>query len=309
MNTTPNPTPTQATAREALQELVALKDLKAEIQRLAGMPSGDGGLERYSDAMMDYERRKPRAWQAARAVLAATEQEEVCLECHKAFLSRWGVCPKHAALAQVKEPAPAAIPAWKPLSYATPLDMWKAFKAGTKFVLHYHGKTFPVAHMQPRELVAYVMPPGMPVKVYPDGRNCESAGDAIWLEEIAEHTAPAAGHPPEPFAVYQSRYKSSRQEFSHAGNSTTFQWALDAYRSGHNVWTDPDDVLLYTSPNVPASQAQGAGSQPTGAWKRVPIEPTEEMLHAAAKAWQDCNDGQEILHEYRAMLAAVEAPR
>lgn len=83
-----------------------------------------------------------------------------------------------------------AAPTWKPLQYATPRDLWNAFKGGTKFVLHYHSKAYPVERMEDRETVVYVQPPGMPVKLYPDGRNCESAGDAIWLEELAA-TPPA----------------------------------------------------------------------------------------------------------------------
>lgn len=62
-----------AALREALRELVACKDLNEEIMRLAGEPSGDGGLERYTAAQADYERRKPLAWAAARALLGGDE--------------------------------------------------------------------------------------------------------------------------------------------------------------------------------------------------------------------------------------------
>lgn len=78
------------------------------------------------------------------------------------------------------------------LPYSTPMELWQAFKRGEKFVLHYHGRTFDVTNMSPREKVVYVQPPGMPVKVYPDGSNCESAGDAIWLERAALAALPPA---------------------------------------------------------------------------------------------------------------------
>lgn len=87
---------------------------------------------------------------------------------------------------------PASEPKWVALPYRTPTDLRNAFKSGTKFVLHYHGKSYEVTHMQAQERVCFVQPPGMPVKVYPDGRNCESAGDAIWLEQVSATPQPAA---------------------------------------------------------------------------------------------------------------------
>jgi hypothetical protein len=77
----------------------------------------------------------------------------------------------------------------QPLPYATPLELWRAFKDGTKFVLHYHGKTFDVTHMDPREKVVYIKPPGMPVKVYPDGRSAEGVGSNIWLAAAGVETS------------------------------------------------------------------------------------------------------------------------
>lgn len=81
--------------------------------------------------------------------------------------------------------------AWSPLPYATPMDLWNAFKAGRQFVLHYHGHTYPVTHMDPREHVVYVQPPGMPVKVRPDGSSAEGPGKGIWLAEAEVAAAPA----------------------------------------------------------------------------------------------------------------------
>jgi hypothetical protein len=89
--------------------------------------------------------------------------------------------------------------AYSPLPFSTPVELWKAFKNGAKFVLHYHGKTYDVTAMEPREKVVYVQPPVMPVKVYPDGRNCESAGDAIWLELLA--TQPPQAPPAAPWTA------------------------------------------------------------------------------------------------------------
>lgn len=76
------------------------------------------------------------------------------------------------------------------LNYKTPVELFKAFKSGVKFKLHYHGREFEVTHMEPREKVVYVQPPGMPVKVYPDGRSAEGGiGEpTIWLthSEVAQ---------------------------------------------------------------------------------------------------------------------------
>lgn len=81
---------------------------------------------------------------------------------------------------------PETTAVWKPLPYATPMELWRAFKSGTKFALHYHGKTSIVTHMEPRAVVAYVQPPGLAVKVLPDGRSAEGPGPGIWLEQLKE---------------------------------------------------------------------------------------------------------------------------
>lgn len=76
-----------------------------------------------------------------------------------------------------------------PLPYASPAELWRAFKNGAKFVLHYHGRTFDVERMEPREKVVYVQPPMMAVKVFADGRGAEGT-PAIWLEQqSAAHLA------------------------------------------------------------------------------------------------------------------------
>lgn len=69
----------------------------------------------------------------------------------------------------------------EPLPYATPLELYLAFKRGARFVLHYHGRTLNVERMEPREKVVYVQPPGFPVKVYPDGRSAEGPSQSIRL--------------------------------------------------------------------------------------------------------------------------------
>lgn len=51
-------------------------------------------------------------------------------------------------------------------------------------------------------------------------------------------------------------------------------------------------------------------NQGTVAWQFVPVEPTPEMVHAMALAWQqavDREDGNECIAEYRAALAAAPA--
>jgi hypothetical protein len=80
-----------------------------------------------------------------------------------------------------------------PLPYSTPLELWRAFKGGAKFILHYHDEEFEVTYMDPREKVVYVKPPGLPVKVFANGRSAEGPGAGIWLEEVPDaHTAPVA---------------------------------------------------------------------------------------------------------------------
>lgn len=64
------------------------------------------------------------------------------------------------------------------LPYATPVELYRAFRAGEKFDLRYHGKVFQVTSMEPRERVVYVAPPGMPVKVFPNGRSAEGSATA-----------------------------------------------------------------------------------------------------------------------------------
>lgn len=62
-------TPQAPDVRAALQELVALKDLK---DRLEGPLLNARGNERqWCEVSDEYERRKPLAWAAARAALAA----------------------------------------------------------------------------------------------------------------------------------------------------------------------------------------------------------------------------------------------
>jgi hypothetical protein len=80
------------------------------------------------------------------------------------------------------------------LPYKTPMELWQAFKGGAKFVLRYHGKTFDVTHMEPREKVVYVQPPGMPVKVFPDGRSAEGPSPAIRLAAAGVDTSDGGQH-------------------------------------------------------------------------------------------------------------------
>jgi hypothetical protein len=80
------------------------------------------------------------------------------------------------------------------LPYKTPMELWQAFKGGAKFVLRYHGKTFDVTHMEPREKVVYVQPPGMPVKVFPDGRSAEGPSPAIRLAALGVDTSDGGQH-------------------------------------------------------------------------------------------------------------------
>ena len=69
------------------------------------------------------------------------------------------------------------------LTYKTPMDLWRAFRSGVRFTLHYHGKMFEVTRMEPRESIVYVQPPGMPVKVFPNGSSAEGpmSKSTIWL--------------------------------------------------------------------------------------------------------------------------------
>ena len=63
------------TPLQALAELVALKDLKSRMERslAASMARGNNPSEQYHAWKDDYNRRKPLAWAAARAVLAQGE--------------------------------------------------------------------------------------------------------------------------------------------------------------------------------------------------------------------------------------------
>jgi hypothetical protein len=62
--------------RRALTELIACKDLKERVYRLAGMPAENGGSEAYTAALDEYQRRKPLAWDAARAALSEGQAPE-----------------------------------------------------------------------------------------------------------------------------------------------------------------------------------------------------------------------------------------
>jgi len=68
------------------------------------------------------------------------------------------------------------------LPYSTPMDLWRAFRAGAKFVLRYHGISYDVTRMEPREKVVFVSPPSMSVKVFPNGKGNEGTPH-IWLEQ------------------------------------------------------------------------------------------------------------------------------
>lgn len=157
------------------------------LQRASGL---DGLPQRMLDAML-----------AAAPSPEASNPVPMCRKCkgrgYTEDADGWGsrnvlmeACP--ACSPEASKPVQAEAPKWVALPYATPSALWRAFNAGTQFVLHYHGKAHAVTHMSARENFVYVQPPGMPVKIYPDGRNCESAGDAIWLEQVAAHS-PASG--------------------------------------------------------------------------------------------------------------------
>jgi hypothetical protein len=76
---------------------------------------------------------------------------------------------------------------YAPLPFKTPAELHAAFKAGQKFVLHYYGKQYYVERMEAREHCVYVQPPGLPVKVRPDGCSAEGnkPGEGIWLQQRA----------------------------------------------------------------------------------------------------------------------------
>lgn len=89
--------------------------------------------------------------------------------------------------------------------------------------------------------------------------------------------APAAGHTPEP--VYQLRAPLSDDWLQtpkppHMPEETHSRWYEVDKAVFDRLSNDPayKARVLYTSPNVPAYQAQGAGSQPTGAWLMEPNE-------------------------------------
>ncbi len=84
--------------------------------------------------------------------------------------------PPVRSAASTVEPA-----AWQPLPYETPRQLWAAFKAGAKFKLNYHGKVYDVTNMEAREHVVYVQPPGLPVKIKPNGSSGEGTAQTIWL--------------------------------------------------------------------------------------------------------------------------------
>lgn len=68
---------------EALRELIALKDLKEgamERSIKASMSKGANPSERYHEWNADYKRRKPLAWDAARAALASHDAAQSAVE-------------------------------------------------------------------------------------------------------------------------------------------------------------------------------------------------------------------------------------
>lgn len=115
---------------------------------------------------------------ARQAEKAAQEAETLCGKCgHPELCAAMGCKEQRAA-------QEAETPSWKALPYSTPLELWRAFKTGVRFVLHYHGRPMPVERMEPREHIVYVQPPGLPVKIKPDGSSGEGPCD-IWLEQRA----------------------------------------------------------------------------------------------------------------------------
>ncbi len=141
----------------------------------------------------------------------------------------------------------------EPLPYATPMELWQAFKRGSRFVLHYHGKTYPVERMSPREHVVYVQPPGLPVKIYPNGSNCESAGSKIWLEEVKQASAAEAAQPVQAPSV-----------------PPITDAMVDAYRRANDAyWKRCDESI----------------QQPIGKWRAgTPRDATRVSLQAALAA-------------------------
>lgn len=79
--------------------------------------------------------------------------------------------------------------AWQALPYTTPQEMVAAFNSGIEFILHYHGKTFDVTSMEARHPVVYVWPPGLPVKVRPNGSSAEGDSGRIWLTHAQSRDA------------------------------------------------------------------------------------------------------------------------
>jgi len=73
----PNPTDLLA----IVQELVALKDLKARMRDLEDRMCTLQESDEFDQLENDYVRRKPLAWAAARAALSAPDEAPICLSC------------------------------------------------------------------------------------------------------------------------------------------------------------------------------------------------------------------------------------
>ena len=112
-------------------------------------------------------------------------------------------------------PAEGEVVGWTPLPYETTAALFRAFKGGAKFILHYHGKEYPVTHMEAREHVVYVQPPSMPVKVYADGRSAEGPGTGIWLQQLTETPAPVVDL--EQFRHVVQFYREKSGSWAHHG--------------------------------------------------------------------------------------------
>ena len=114
-------------------------------------------------------------------------------------------------------------PDWKPLKYSTSTEMYKVFRNGVGFRLHYYDRTYRVTNMVPRGNYVYVMPPSLPVKIKLDGSSGEGSNfHNIWLEEI---------HDDKPQAMYH--------DADRPGNV----WqASTAYKSGDQVRYDPPPI-------------------------------------------------------------------
>jgi hypothetical protein len=140
----------------------------------------DDEIEAWADSFI-----RPNAYHRPTAVQIAMEA------------AKW---VRSQALASKPDARMHAREAAQALPYSTTLELWKAFKAGVKFVLHYHGKTYDVIRMEPHEKVVFVQPPSLPVKVFPDGRGCEGTPN-IWLEQRTDQPPALASSPQSPPVV------------------------------------------------------------------------------------------------------------